>query len=397
MGNFCHFIVFLSTDSRRFREKKTKMSKTESSKKKKKETFEKTDDKKKHGSGEKMKTEDENVAIADIDPNKFTKDIKKEKRESFKVTEFIAKHFRDGSKSQEYDVDEIHLLLDLVDQEMRAGPSLVEVRAPINVCGDVHGQYSDLMRIFKTCGKPMTQKYLFLGDYVDRGRHSLEVFLLRGNHEIVSINKSYGFEGELKMRYKSRAFELHEHFNNVFAYMPLAGLIHGRILCMHGGLSPQLNSFDDIRKIERPLKHVKRCPLAQDLLWADPEPGVQGYKRNAIRAVSHIFGEDAVHEMCKRLNIDLIIRAHQVVEYGYAFFAKKSLLTVFSASRYHEELHNYAAVVKVNADLELTFAQLKPLEFEWYRDEKKKNGETGDDEQVTSNEATTDRKEKEAK
>uniref|UniRef100_A0A7I4Y8A3 Serine/threonine-protein phosphatase n=1 Tax=Haemonchus contortus TaxID=6289 RepID=A0A7I4Y8A3_HAECO len=244
------------------------------------------------------------------------------------------------------------------------------------------------------CGLPFKQRYLFLGDYVDRGRHSLEVimlllalriqfprkvFLLRGNHELSNINRVYGFNAEIRQRYRNlvESKALYDHFNEVFAQMPLAALVAGRILCMHGGLSPSLNSLDDIRKLQRPLRVVRG--LAQDLLWADPETGTKGFQQNKIRAVSHIFGEDTVRDKCKQLNIDLIIRAHQVVEFGYAFFCGRSLITVFSAARYHEELVNYAAVVKVDASLELSFVQLKPQEFEKVRKEmEQKREETGD-------------------
>ncbi|VDO20920.1 unnamed protein product [Haemonchus placei] len=310
------------------------------------------------------------------------------------MKEFIKKHFIAGAARQNYEVYEIHLILEKALVEMRNSPVLLEVRCPVNICGDIHGQYGDLMRIFNACGLPFKQRYLFLGDYVDRGRHSLEVimlllalriqfprkvFLLRGNHELSNINRVYGFNAEIRQRYRNlvESKALYDHFNEVFAQMPLAALVAGRILCMHGGLSPSLNSLDDIRKLQRPLRVVRG--LAQDLLWADPETGTKGFQQNKIRAVSHIFGEDTVRDKCKQLNIDLIIRAHQVVEFGYAFFCGRSLITVFSAARYHEELVNYAAVVKVDASLELSFVQLKPQEFEKVRKEmEQKREETGD-------------------
>uniref|UniRef100_A0A0K0DG97 Serine/threonine-protein phosphatase n=1 Tax=Angiostrongylus cantonensis TaxID=6313 RepID=A0A0K0DG97_ANGCA len=269
-----------------------------------------------------------------------------------------------------FSVYEIHLVLERAMESMKNSPVLLEVRCPVNICGDIHGQYGDLMRIFNACGLPFKHRYLFLGDYVDRGRHSLEVillllslriqfprkvYLLRGNHELSNINRVYGFNAEIRQRYRTVAESkaLYDHFNEVFAQMPLAAVVSGRILCMHGGLSPNLNSLDDIRKLQRPLRIVRG--LAQDLLWADPETGTKGFQQNKIRAVSHIFGEDMVRDKCKQLNIDLIIRAHQVVEFGYAFFCGRSLITVFSAARYHEELVNYAAVVKVLCHLSFFF------------------------------------------
>lgn len=138
---------------------------------------------------------------------------------------------------------------------------------------------------------------------------------------------------------------------------------------MHGGISQHLKSLDDIRAIPLPLKTAKSHPLACDLLWADPEKAANDFEPNKIRAISHIFGKKEVDDLCMRLDIDLIVRAHQVVEYGYAFFADRRLITVFSASRYQIELCNYAAVVVVNKMFELSFVQLKPEDFEVRRNE----------------------------
>ncbi|CAB3408601.1 unnamed protein product [Caenorhabditis bovis] len=331
----------------------------------------------------------------------FSEHLTDEQRKEFNVQSFITRHLRAGSKAQKYEVFEIHALLELALKVFMSGKALIEVRAPVNICGDTHGQYSDLLRIFNACGPPTKQRYLFLGDYIDRGRHSLEViclllalrlalpkrmYLLRGNHELRAINKNYGFYAELQNRFRSSGGEhtaLYEHFNLVFSYMPLAAIVARRILCMHGGISPHLQSLDDIRNIELPLEAAKQHPLACDLLWADPEKGCPGFEANKIRAISHIFGEVEVENLCKKLDIDLIVRAHQVVEYGYAFFADRRLITVFSASRYQEELHNYAAVVVVDSSLELSFVQLKPEEFEKRREENEKNG--ADQEQTTAN------------
>ncbi|KAI6231326.1 Serine/threonine-protein phosphatase [Aphelenchoides besseyi] len=295
------------------------------------------------------------------------------------LKQLIKDHLNKGVVRMDYSITILHQLLDLARASFQKQPTLVEVKAPVNICGDIHGQYTDLMRIFASCGLPFRSRYLFLGDYVDRGRHSLEVivfllackvqypmsiFLLRGNHDV------YGFNAELRTRYRDVAHStaLYQHFNSVFAEMPLAALVSGKILCMHGGLSPHLNSLDDIRSIQRPLTVVKG--LAQDLLWADPEAGVTGFAPNKVRATSHVFGEMAVQDKCKQLSIDMVIRAHQVVEYGYAFFAGRQLLTIFSASRYHDDLCNYAAVVQVDDRLEVSFMQLKPIEFEQHKQDK---------------------------
>uniref|UniRef100_A0A8R1HTP4 SER_THR_PHOSPHATASE domain-containing protein n=1 Tax=Caenorhabditis japonica TaxID=281687 RepID=A0A8R1HTP4_CAEJA len=130
---------------------------------------------------------------------------------------------------------------------------------------------------------------------------------------------------------------------------------------------------------------AKKDPLACDLLWADPDKDAKSFEPNKIRAISYIFGPNQVDEFCKNNNIDLIIRAHQVVEYGYAFFADRRLITVFSASRYQAELANYAAVVVVSKHLELSFTQLKPEEFEQARDREDNRRGEAEKEQTTAN------------
>nr|CAD7256485.1 unnamed protein product [Timema shepardi] len=160
-------------------------------------------------------------------------------------------------------------------------PMLLELEAPVNIVGDIHGQYEDLLRHFDKLGYPPDANYLFLGDYVDRGKNSLETiclllaykikypnnfFLLRGNHECASINRVYGFYDECKRRY---SVKLWKTFTDLFNCLPVAALIEGTIFCMHGGLSPQLGELNDIRSIPRPID-VPDSGLVCDLLWGDP-------------------------------------------------------------------------------------------------------------------------------
>jgi len=164
-------------------------------------------------------------------------------------------------------------------------PILLELEAPIKICGDVHGQYYDLLRLFEYGSFPPDANYLFLGDYVDRGKQSLETiclmlaykikypenfFLLRGNHECASINRIYGFYDECKRRY---SIKLWKTFTDCFNCLPIAALIDEKILCMHGGLSPELSSLDQIKRIMRPTD-VPDTGLLCDMLWSDPEKEV---------------------------------------------------------------------------------------------------------------------------
>lgn len=183
-------------------------------------------------------------------------------------------------------------------------PMLIEVHAPINICGDTHGQYSDLLRLFEIGGFPPTANYLFLGDYVDRAKQSIEVitlaicykikypesfFLLRGNHECASLNRIYGFYDECKRRYSVKLWRI---FADCFNCMPVAAVVEDKILCMHGGLSPDLDHLSQILDITRPTD-VPDEGLLCDLLWADPDQNVQGWGYNA-RGVSYTFGHDVI-------------------------------------------------------------------------------------------------------
>ncbi|EEC74934.1 hypothetical protein OsI_10897 [Oryza sativa Indica Group] len=238
--------------------------------------------------------------------------------------------------------------------------------------GDIHGQYSDLLRLFEYGGFPPEANYLFLGDYVDRGKQSLETiclllaykikypenfFLLRGNHECASINRIYGFYDECKRRFNVRLWKV---FTDCFNCLPVAALIDDKILCMHGGLSPDLTHLDEIKSLPRPTD-VPDTGLLCDLLWSDPGKDVQGWGMND-RGVSYTFGADKVSEFLEKHDLDLICRAHQVVEDGYEFFADRQLVTIFSAPNYCGEFDNAGAMMSVDETLMCSFQILKPAE-----------------------------------
>ena len=225
--------------------------------------------------------------------------------------------------------EEIRFLIDKSQAIIREQKMLVELEAPLHVCGDIHGQYYDLLRIFEHCGYPGEYNYLFLGDYVDRGKQSLEticlllcykikypdkVTLLRGNHESSVTNRIYGFYDECKRRYNVK---LWKSFTELFNFLPVAALIDDKILCMHGGLSPDLKSINNITEIQRPTD-IPETGLLCDLLWNNPDKEVTEYNENDI-GVSFIFGEKVVKDFNKKNDLDLIIRIHQVVDDGYEF------------------------------------------------------------------------------
>eukprot|EP00099_Drosophila_melanogaster_P015816 NP_524707.1 protein phosphatase D5 [Drosophila melanogaster] len=252
-------------------------------------------------------------------------------------------------------------------------PMLLELSAPVKICGDLHGQFKDLLRIFQQCGVPPLSNYLFLGDYVDRGHCSIETlsllltyklrypetfFLLRGNHESADLNRVYGFFDECKRRY---SIKLWRSFVDCYDCMPVAAIIADRIFCVHGGLSPDLNNLDDIRRLNRPTD-VPSDGLLCDLLWSDPDETTGTWASND-RGVSFTFGANIVEGFLMQHKFNLIVRAHQVVEDGYEFFADRQLVTIFSAPNYCDIFDNCGAVLVVDAKLVCHFVIIRPRPF----------------------------------
>ncbi|SCW02798.1 LAFE_0F14510g1_1 [Lachancea fermentati] len=251
-------------------------------------------------------------------------------------------------------------------------PSLLELSPPVKIVGDVHGQYADLLRLFTKCGFPPAANYLFLGDYVDRGKQSLETillllcykikypenfFLLRGNHECANVTRVYGFYDECKRRCNIKTWKI---FIDTFNTLPLAAIVAGKIFCVHGGLSPVLNSMDEIRHVSRPTD-VPDFGLINDLLWSDPTDSPNEWEDNE-RGVSYCYNKVAINKFLNKFGFDLVCRAHMVVEDGYEFFNDRSLVTVFSAPNYCGEFDNWGAVMSVSEGLLCSFELLDPLD-----------------------------------
>ncbi|QID88257.1 protein phosphatase Q [Saccharomyces pastorianus] len=249
-------------------------------------------------------------------------------------------------------------------------PTLLRLQAPIKIVGDVHGQFNDLLRIMKLSGPPSDTNYLFLGDYVDRGKNSLETillllcykikyrdnfFMLRGNHESANVTKMYGFYDECKRRLNSKVWKM---FVDVFNTLPLAAIIQDKIFCVHGGISPDLHDMKQIERVARPTD-IPENGLVTDLLWSDPDAQVSDWSEND-RGVSYTFSKRNVLDFCAKFKFDLVIRGHMVVEDGYEFFARKKLVTVFSAPNYCGEFQNWGAVMSVTTGMMCSFELLKP-------------------------------------
>lgn len=243
----------------------------------------------------------------------------------------------------------------------KAEPSLLDICIPddgyFTVCGDVHGQYYDLLNIWEINGAPSeTNPYLFNGDFVDRGSFSVEVIfallaykvlypehmhLARGNHETKNMNKIYGFEGEVKAKYTSTMAEV---FRETFCWMPLAHVLNSRVLIVHGGLfSKDGVTLDDIRRIDR-FREPPDDGIMTELLWSDPSP-LPGWTPSK-RGVGVAFGPDVTRRFLEANKLDLLIRSHEVKEGGYEVEHNGLLATVFSAPNYCDQMGNKGAFVR---------------------------------------------------
>jgi serine/threonine-protein phosphatase 6 catalytic subunit len=239
------------------------------------------------------------------------------------------------------------------------------VSAPVIICGDIHGQIYDLIELFKKGGEIPNSRYIFMGDYVDRGYNGVEVLelllalkvkypehitLLRGNHESRQICFAYGFYEEITRKYGNA--NAWEYFTDLFDYLPLAALVEGKIFCVHGGLSPYISTVDQIRLINRKME-IPREGVFCDLMWSDPDD-IETWIISC-RGAGWIYGWKVVDEFTHINGLELICRAHQLVMEGFKYwFQNKNLCTVWSAPNYCYRCGNRASILKLDSDLSRT-------------------------------------------
>lgn len=246
-----------------------------------------------------------------------------------------------------------------ISQIFKNEPSMLRSDEPIIIVGDIHGHLLDLARIFINFGYPPSQRYLFLGDFVDRGEFSTEcitliyalkylypnhILIIRGNHEFLSTTLGGGFAAEIEQLYPRKS--LFNHFIESFEYMPLSALLFNKILCMHGGICPELYSISQLEQIERPIADYDD-PLYCGIVWSDPSFTITDFLPSR-RGTGWLFGSDALNLFLEQNNLNTIIRGHECVQEGCEWCFDGQLLTVFSASNYCGTSMNKAAVVFVS-------------------------------------------------
>lgn len=292
--------------------------------------------------------------------------------------ESIIKKFSQPIKLQNSPQNKISLSeIQLVCQEsieiFKEEPTLLRIDAPFIVCGDLFGHFNDMIAYFHTWGFPPKTKYLFLGNYIDNGENSIEtiilllalkikypshIYLLRGDHETPNLNKRFGFFAECAKKYNQ---SIYETFNQVFNYLPLAAVISQRILCIHGGISPELHSLNQIKNIKRPLSIPEEPSYIRDLICASPSAEHDGFFLDRLNN-SCSFGEDVTELFLNSLNLDTLFRSGKAAEEGYEFpFSPGiSVLTLFSATDMVGNPGNKGAICNVEENLRCTFSFLDP-------------------------------------
>ena len=257
---------------------------------------------------------------------------------------------------------EVKALCDKVKEIVIKESNVQIVHCPVTVCGDIHGQYHDLLELFKVGGNCPDTNYLFLGDYVDRGCFSVEsvslllalkikyptkIYLLRGNHESRQTSQVYGFYDECIRKYGNNG-NVWNIFTDVFDYLPLCALIDNKIFCLHGGLSPDIKTLEDINALDRKQELPKEGPMS-DLLWSDPEER-EGFGQSP-RGAGYVFGGDVSSKFNYTNNLSIVCRAHQLMMGGFQWFHDNNVLTIFSAPNYCYRCGNVAAIMEVDENM----------------------------------------------
>ena len=260
--------------------------------------------------------------------------------------------------------------------------SLIRIRSPCKIFGNLYGDYNDLMRYFESFGNPSddnqmgdinVMQYIFLGDFCDRGFYSLEIifllfalkvkypnfiYLIRGHHEDINININYGLNEECKQKIKcdeDTSIIIFNKINEIFNYLPFGILVDNSILCIHSGIGSTINTLNDINNIKRPINIIhdvinRQQQIVLDLLWSEYSDKVNdvevNYKRDKLKKGFIVkFGKNRLNKFMNDNKISLIINSHKFINEGFKTFNDEKLLTIFSGSNYMDKYNNMGVMI----------------------------------------------------
>jgi len=267
--------------------------------------------------------------------------------------------------------EEVRALCNKAKEILMEEQNVHHVPIPATVVGDIHGQFYDLLELFDVGGQVPSVNYVFMGDFVDRGYYSVETFLLllslkvrypnrvtliRGNHESRQITQVYGFYDECLKKYGNT--NVWRYCADVFDCLSLSAVVDNSVLCVHGGLSPSLDTLDQIQDLQRVQEPPHEGPMC-DLMWSDPDDDIQGWGISA-RGAGYVFGPDIADQFLYANHLELIARSHQLAMEGYKYFFGQLLVTVWSAPNYCYRCGNVAAILTINADGVINFSVFEP-------------------------------------
>ena len=274
------------------------------------------------------------------------------------IFSILTSRMHGGNNKVNLSSDLVLSIIKKAKQMFKKESSLLRLSGNFVIVGDIHGNIDDLLRIFERCSYPPKTKYLFLGDYVDRGSNSIEViiflfsikilypesiYLLRGNHECQSITTIYGFKKDCKQNFEENVYN---KFMKCFMHLSYAAVVNDSYFCVHGGISPYLRSLDDIDQLEKPLL-TSESQIATDLVWSDPNEESKGFQVSN-RGSGYFFNDKKLNNFLKENGLKKLIRSHEHCFDGYDF-PLQNCITVFSNSDYCE-MNNNAAVILVKND-----------------------------------------------
>ncbi|KAH8058541.1 serine threonine-protein phosphatase [Aureococcus anophagefferens] len=252
---------------------------------------------------------------------------------------------------------------DVLDENEVDESNVQRVDAPVTICGDIHGQFYDLLELFRRRRLPGEELPLprrlrprhysvetFLLLLALKVRHPDRITLIRGNHESRQITQVYGFYDECLRKYGS--VNVWKYCTEVFDFLSLSAIVDDSVFCVHGGLSPSINTLDQIRTIDRK-QEVPHDGAMCDLMWSDPEE-IAGWGLSP-RGAGYLFGGDVVEKFNAANRLTLIARAHQLVMEGHEPLFNATLVTVWSAPNYCYRCGNVAAILELDDDLGRNF------------------------------------------
>jgi diadenosine tetraphosphatase ApaH/serine/threonine PP2A family protein phosphatase len=249
-------------------------------------------------------------------------------------------------------------------------PTLLDLKGNFFIVGDIHGHILEFLRILRDFGIPPKTRYLLLGDLVDRGEFSVQTvlyvlalkaafpcqfYVIRGNHESEEICGTHGLLAEIVEVYGND--QLFSEMVRAFGVIPLAARVNSELLCVHGGISPGLETVEQIRGITRPLRPADNA-IADALLWSDPTANATAKRVPPARGFD--FGEDVLGPFLERNKLRLLVRGHEAVKAGIVYGLHGKVVTVFSISNYCDREAGVAGVLEVGLDQREEKAHILP-------------------------------------